>query len=121
MSCVSWAGFPTLQDKYDAADLVVVASSAARDGTAPVFGADAHAYDVRVDDVLKGDLDEPRVRISAMPDPCSGRAEYPEGDPLDTSEPLLVFATVQDGEWFTLTPTDGTAPFTKDALDSVVR
>ncbi|WP_281275806.1 hypothetical protein [Arthrobacter echini] len=40
---------------------------------------------------------------------------------MDTSEPLLVFATVQDGEWFTLTPTDGTAPFSQDAVDEIER
>jgi hypothetical protein len=119
VSCPSWAGFPTTEEKYDAADLVVVASSSTRDGTSPIFGVDAHAYEVRVGEVLKGDVNGGSVRISSMPDPCSGTAEYPDGDPLDTSMPLLVFATQQGGEWFTLTPLDGTVPFTQEAVDTI--
>lgn len=121
VSCPSWAGFPTLQEKYDAADLVVVASSGTRNGTAPIFGVDAHAYEVRVDEVLKGDVAVDSVRIASMPDPCSGTADYPDGDPLETSGPLLVFATRQDGEWFTLTPFDGTLPFTEEAVGTLTR
>jgi hypothetical protein len=113
-SCPSWAGFTTPQDKYDAAELVVATSSSTRDGTAPIFGVDAHSYDIAVDEVLKGGPGSDTVRISSMPDPCSGTAEYPDGDPLDTSDPLLIFATKQDGEWFTLTPFDGTLPYTQD-------
>lgn len=119
VSCPSWAGFPTTQEKYDAADLVVVASTSMRDRTAPIFGVNAHSYEIRVGEVLKGDVDGGSVRISSMPDPCSGTAEYPEGDPLATSRPLLVFATQQDGEWFTLTPFDGTVPFTQEAVDAI--
>lgn len=119
VSCPSWAGFPTTQEKYDAADLVVVATTTVRDGTAPIFGVDAHSYEIRVGEVLKGDVDGGSVRISSMPDSCSGVAEYPEGDPLDASQPLLVFATQQDGEWFTLTPIDGTVPFTRETVDAI--
>lgn len=119
VSCPSWAGFPTPQEKYDAADLVIVTSSSTRDGTARIFGVDAHAYEVRADEVLKGRVDGGSVRISSMPDSCSGTAEYPDGDPLDTSDALLVFATRQDGEWFTLTPLDGTLPYTQEAVDAL--
>lgn len=119
VSCPSWAGFPTPQEKYDAADLVIVATASTRDGTAPIFGVDAHAYKLQVNEVLKGNIEGKTVRISSMPDSCSGEAEYPDGDPLDTSEPLLVFATLQDGEWFTLTPFDGTLPFTQEAVDAI--
>ena len=56
VSCPSWAGFPSPQDKYDAADLVVVTSSSVRNGTAPIFGVDAHSYDVAVAEVVKGDV-----------------------------------------------------------------
>lgn len=119
ISCPSWAGFTTPQDKYDAADLVVVLSSSTRDGTAPVLGVDAHSYDIEIDEVLKGGPVDGTVRISSMPDPCSGTAEYPDGDPLDTSDPLLVFATQQDGEWFTLTPFDGTLLYAQDVVDAL--
>jgi hypothetical protein len=90
-----------------------------RDGTAPIFGVNAHSYEVQVGEVFKGEVDGGSVRISSMPDPCSGTAEYPDGDPLGTSKPLLVFATQQDGEWFTLTPLDGTVPFTQEAVDAI--
>ena len=102
-----------------AADLVVVTSSSTRDGTEHILGVDAHAYEVRVDEVLKGQVDGGRVRISSMPDPCSGSPEYPDGDPLHTSDALLVFATRQDGEWFTLTPLDGTLPATRETIDAL--
>lgn len=119
ISCPSWAGFPTPQDKYDAADLVVATSSSTRDGTAPIFGVDAHSYDVAVDEVLKGDSGSETVRISSMPETCTGTGEYPDGDPLDTSDPLLIFANKQDGEWFTLTPLDGTLPYTQDVAEGL--
>lgn len=118
-SCPSWASFTTPQDKYDAADLVVATSSSTRDGTTSIFGVDAHSYDIAVDEVLKGGSGNETVRISSMPDPCSGTAEYPDGDPLDTSDPLLTFATKQDGEWFTLTPFDGTLRYTQDVADGL--
>lgn len=61
------------------------------------------------------------MRISSMPDPCTGLVKYPDGDPLDTSEPLLIFANQQDGEWFTLTPSHGTLPFAQETVDEFVR
>lgn len=119
VSCPSWAGFPTVQEKYDAAELVIVASSTTRDGTAPIFGVDAHSYEVDVDQVIKGQLDGGSIRVSSTPDSCGGEAEYPEGDPLELATPVLIFATEQDGEWFTLTPFDGTHPFTQEAINGL--
>ena len=93
---------------------------ASRDGTSEIFGVDAHAYRVQVSETLKG-TSASSVRISSMPDSCGGLAEYPGGDPLDTSEPLLIFASQQNGEWFTLTPHDGTLPASTEVVDGLVR
>lgn len=119
ITCPSWAGFPIPQEKYDAAELVVVASSIQRDGTARIFGVEAHSYQVQIDEVIKGDLPEGDVRISSMPDPCTGTAKYPGGDPLVTSERILIFANQQDGEWFTLTPRDGILPYSPETLSAI--
>lgn len=119
--CPSWAGFETPQAKYDEADLVIVTASTERDGTTPIFGVKANSYQIRVDEVLKGHLGSDTVRVSSMPDPCSGIARYEGGDPLNTSERLLIFAHQQNGEWFTLTPFDGTLPYSPETIKAISR
>jgi hypothetical protein len=59
----------------------------------------------------KGDPGAEPVRISSMPQTCTGGESYPEGDPLDTRQRIVIFATKQGGEWFTMTPSQGVLPF----------
>lgn len=41
----------------------------------------------------------------------TGGESYPEGDPLDTRQRIVIFATKQGGEWFTMTPSQGVLSF----------
>ncbi|MDQ1058773.1 hypothetical protein QFZ23_002674 [Arthrobacter globiformis] len=50
-----------------------------------------------------------------MPQTCTGGESYPNGDPLDTNQRVLIFATEQDREWFTMTPDQGVVPFEQGA------
>lgn len=112
IACPSWAISEDPQEHYEAATVVVVVSNAERDGETAIFGVQAHAYQVSVDEVLKGSVGDNVIRISSMPDPCTEEGVvYPDGDPLETIERVIIFASDQEGEWFTLTPFGGVISF----------
>ncbi|MFJ6003590.1 hypothetical protein [Arthrobacter sp. NPDC092385] len=110
-SCADWVQFDSVQDRYDEATAVFVASKGEREGTTTIYGVDAHTHSMRVDEVVKGELADEDIRITSMPITCTEGDQYPDGDPLETSDRIIVFANSIDGQWFTLTPDDGTLPY----------
>lgn len=80
-----------------------------------MFGLDAAVHNVDVLRVLKGDLADTEA-VASIPETCTDGAPYPNGDPLDAEEDLLLFLTKQDGDtpWSTVTPFDGAQPAPKD-------
>lgn len=80
-----------------------------------MFGLDAAVHDVEVLQVLKGDVESPAA-VASAPETCTTGVPYPNGDPLDAEEDLLLFLTKQDGEspWSTVTPFDGAQPAPED-------
>lgn len=114
-TCVDWVRFDSVQAEFDDASLVVVGKPVREDGTTRVYGYEAQAHLVDVERVLKGDAEEGTLRISSMPQTCGEDEAYPEGDPLDTGESLLIFARDYEGDWYTLTPTQGVHAFDPQA------
>jgi hypothetical protein len=107
-SCPSWASFPTPQERYEEAVMVVTTASATPGGTEEIFGVDAAAYDVVVDTIEKGKLPSSgKLRVISMPDPCGGEGLYSRGDPMATAGFLRLYLRDTDGLWATLTPDDG--------------
>ncbi|WP_133185525.1 hypothetical protein [Arthrobacter sp. Bz4] len=111
IACPSWAISDDPQDHFEAATLVVVSSIVERDGETAIYGVEAHTYRVSIEKVRKGDLADQAIRVTAMPDPCTGEAVYPDGDPFETMDRVIIFASEQEGEWFTLTPFGGVISF----------
>lgn len=111
VTCVDWVRFETPQDQYDRASLVLVGKSVRRAGETSIYGHKATTHLVEVEQVLKGELGDGDLRISSMPPTCTVGGSYPDGDPLDPNQRVIIFANMQNGEWFTMTPAQGVLPF----------
>lgn len=110
-SCVDFVFFANPQDQYDNAGLVLIGQSVSQDGQTTIYGHQATTHLVEVEQVLKGDPGEGNLRITSTPETCTAGGSYPDGDPLDTAERVLIFANNQGGQWFTTTPTQGVQSF----------
>lgn len=115
VSCVEWIRFEKPQDQYNSAPLVLIGKSVSRAGATNIYGSQATTHLIEVEQVLKGTLGDGSLHINSMPPTCTVSETYPEGDPLDTTERIIIFATMQGGEWYTLTPFQGTIPFPEGA------
>ncbi|MBT2537485.1 hypothetical protein [Arthrobacter sp. ISL-69] len=111
VACVDWVRFETPQDEYDNAGVVLIGKSVSRAGETSIYGSKATTHLVEVEQVLKGDPGEGNLRITSMPPTCTVGGTYPDGDPLDTDQRVIIFATKQGGDWFTITPAQGVLPF----------
>jgi hypothetical protein len=109
--CVDWVRFASAQEQYDQAGMVLIGKSVGEDGETSIYGYKATTHLIDVERVLKGDPGDGTLRVSSTPATCTGGDSYPDGDPLATNQRAIVFATQQDGEWFTLTPAQGVLPF----------
>lgn len=110
-ACVDWVRFATPQDQYDKAGLVLIGKSVRRAGGTTIYGQEATTHVVEVEQALKGDPGHGNVRITSTPPTCTAGGSYPDGDPLDTAERVIIFATKQGDEWFTITPAQGVLSF----------
>ncbi len=115
VACVDWVRFETPQDQFDQAGLVLIGKSVSRAGETSIYGHKAATHLVEVEQVLKGELGDGDLRISSMPPTCTVGGSYPEGDPLDPNQRVIIFANMQNGEWFTMTPAQGVLPFPQGA------
>ncbi len=115
IACVDWVRFETPQDQYDKAAVVLIGKSVGEVGLTTIYGSKAATHLLEVEQVLKGNPGEGNLRISSMPQTCFGSESYLDGDPLDTSQRVIIFETKQGGEWFTMTPAQGVLPFPKDS------
>ncbi|MGO4245860.1 hypothetical protein AB4Y87_01480 [Paenarthrobacter sp. RAF54_2] len=110
-ACVDWVRFATPQDQYDKAGLVLIGKSVRRAGGTTIYGQEATTHLVEVEQLLKGNPGHGNMRITSMPPTCTAGGSYPDGDPLDTAERVIIFATKQGDEWFTMTPAQGVLSF----------
>lgn len=113
VACVDWVQFKSPQDQYDHAGAVLIGKSVSRAGETSIYGYKATTHLVEVGQVLKGDPGNGTLRISSMPPTCTAGGSYPDGDPLDADQRVLIFATKHGGEWFTMTPSQGVLPSKK--------
>ncbi|WP_426940007.1 hypothetical protein [Pseudarthrobacter sp. S6] len=95
--------------------MVLIGKSVSRAGETSIYGHIATTHLAEVEQVLKGNPGEGNLRITSTPPTCTVGASYPDGDPLDTAERVIIFASKQGGEWFTMTPAQGVLPFPKGA------
>lgn len=109
--CVDWVWFETPQDQYDKAALVLIGKSVGQVGETTIYGSKAPTHLVEVEQVLKGNPGEGNLRISSMPQTCPGSESHLDGDPLDTSQRVILFVIKKDGDWFTMTPSQGVLVF----------
>ena len=109
--CVDWVWFETPKAQFDAAELVVIGKPVRRDGETAIYGYAGRAHVVEVETVLKGQPGPGPLRIVSMPPTCTGGETYPDGDPLETTRRVLIYATEQNQQWFTMTPAQGVLPF----------
>lgn len=110
-ACVEWVRFETPQDQYDNASLVLIGKSVSRAGETTSHGHVATTHLVKIEQVLKGEPGDGNLLITSTPPTCTVGGSYPDGDPLDTAERVIIFASLQGDEWFTITPTQGVLPF----------
>ena len=114
-TCVDWVRFDSPQDQYDKAAAVLVGRSVGEDGKTVIYGYQATGHLIQVEQVLKGNPGTGNVRILSMPQTCTGGKSYPNGDPLQTSDRVIIFATQQGRDWVTMTPEQGVLPFPEGA------
>ena len=110
-TCVDWVRFETPQAQFDHAELVLIGKPVRADGETLIYGYKANVHLVEVESVLKGDPGPAPLHIASMPPTCSAGVSYPDGDPLERSQRMLIFASKQEGGWFTQTPAQGAVPF----------
>lgn len=120
-ACADWVRLNSVQDLYDEAAAVFVTSKGERAGTTRIYGVDAHTHNMQVDEVVKGDIADESIRITSMPITCTQGSQYPDGDPLETTDRIIVFANNINGQWFTLTPYDGTLPYSAHTISTFRR
>ncbi|WP_157356989.1 hypothetical protein [Arthrobacter sp. U41] len=110
-TCVDWIRFETPQAQYDHAALVVISKPVRADGETALYGYRANVHLLDVETVLKGEPGPAPLRITSTPPTCSPGFLYPDGDPLERSQRMLIYASKQDGGWITQTPVQGAVPF----------
>ena len=110
-SCVDFVWFANPQDQYDNAGLVLIGKPVSKAGEITIYGHPATTHLMEVEQILKGNPGEGNFRITSTPETCTPGGSYPDGDPLDTAERVLIFANNQGGQWFTTTPTQGVVSF----------
>ena len=110
-ACVDWVRFANPQDQYDNAGLVLIGKSVSQAGETTIYGHQATTHLVEVEQVLKGNPGDGNLRITSTPPTCTAGVSYPDGDPLDPAERVIIFANNQGGEWFTMTPAQGVVSF----------
>ncbi|NJC23956.1 hypothetical protein BJ994_003032 [Arthrobacter pigmenti] len=111
-ACADWVLFETPQDLFDHAPLVLVGRPIAEDGQQRIYGYDAQIHVVSIEKILKGDIEQDEIRIASMPQTCTDvSVVYPRGDPLDIDQRVIIFASEQEGQWFTITPEQGVLSF----------
>jgi len=110
-ACVDWVRFEDPQDQFDKAELVAVGKSLRQDGGTSIYGYAARTHLIEIETVLKGQPSTGLVHVSSMPQTCTGGESYPDGDPLDTDQRVLIYATKQADDWFTMTPDQGVFPY----------
>jgi hypothetical protein len=122
-SCFDWVIFDTPADAVEDADVVIRATVAESAGTVELWGTRANAWRLDVEEVLAGSmlgvLAGEELEVVSTPFTCGASGAYPDGDRLDTREPVVVF--VEDDTTFdvvrTLSPYDGVvAPAPDDGL-----
>lgn len=108
-SCVSWAGYDSVDAVFADSELVVRGTVTPTKKTTQLLGYDAAVHTVAVRQVLKGDASAgTALPVASTPITCSGDKVYPEGDPLDVSGEVVLFLTSDEsGVWRTLTPFEG--------------
>lgn len=112
VACVDWVRFESPQDQYDHAGLVLIGEPAGKDGETSIYGYRAATHLIKVEQILKGEPGDGTIRITSTPMTCTADGEsYPDGDPLDTDQRVIIFANKQGADWFTLTPAQGVLPF----------
>jgi hypothetical protein len=117
-SCASWVDYPDEQSRIEDSDLVVDVVVTGRDGTEPMFGAQANAWSAEVRSVVSADKDAAvrdgdRIRLVSTPDTCASGGMYASGDPLDAEGEVRVYlreSSTSDESWETITPFDGVGP-----------
>lgn len=111
VACVDWVRFETPRDQYDNAGLVLIGKSVSQAGGTSIYGYSATTHLVEVEQVLKGNPGDGNLHITSTPPTCTAGESYPDGDPLDTAERIIIFASKQGSAWFTITPAQGVLPF----------
>lgn len=114
MTCTSWVPFATPAEALDNAELTVTARILDHEESVNLYGADAHVWEVTTDGraALRGDAPSETLRVISTPVTCEEGGPYPEGDPLDTDDTLVLFLTRDQAgdDWRTLTPRQGSLP-----------
>lgn len=115
-ACPGWVDYSDPNDAFAAADAVVIGHLLERDGTMADDFGEARAYTFDVEEVHKGEVQGPRVRIGSRADTCDGGDGYVSGDLLATDERILVYLVEVTGGLMTLTPGQGVVPFDEGAV-----
>jgi hypothetical protein len=84
-TCVDWVRFESPQDQYDQAGMVLIGRSVGEDSETSLYGYRATTHRIDVERVFKGNPGDGNLRVSSMPQTCTGGEPYPDGDPPNGS------------------------------------
>lgn len=110
-ACVDWVRFEDPRDQFEKAELVAVGKPLRPDGETSIYSYAARTHLIEIETVLKGEPGPGPIHVSSMPQTCTGGESHPDGDPLDTDQRVLIYASKQADNWFTMTPDQGVVPY----------
>ncbi|PFG44711.1 hypothetical protein ATJ88_3447 [Isoptericola jiangsuensis] len=108
-ACVDWADYDTPADAALDADAVAHGRVTGQTGTTYLFGETAHVWEVAVDAWLQGSGAR-TIEVVSAPRTCENGSPYPDGDPLDGTDDVILLLTADGARWQTLTGFQGVIP-----------
>lgn len=108
-ACVDWVLFDSPADAAAEADGLVTGHVVQRSSPIRQYGVDVNVWTVEVDSWVIGSGDD-EIHVASSPRTCESGSPYPDGDPLDTDEDVMIFIQELDGRMQTLTGFQGVIP-----------
>jgi hypothetical protein len=109
-SCVDWVWFDTPADAAADAEGVVIGDVVNTAGTVDSYGERANVWNVEVSEWIAGEGPS-TIQVLSLPRTCEEGSPYPDGDPLDTGDEVMIFVRAGDGDLYeTVTGLQGVIP-----------
>lgn len=106
-TCVDWVLYDTPQDAAANADAVVIGRVPSLDATTRLYDLDVHVWNVEVESWVQGEGEADEISVVSAPRTCETGSPYPDGDPLETDDEVMLFLSYEGNSVRTITGYQG--------------